>query len=156
MILFDPGSSDLTPQLSQLPTKIVTRQWTYPLSLHCRNAISSMRLVTRPCLQISQMVGSSSAAISPSPSASPAAAPAARCRKFRRGSLILNLPLRSRHSAQTSRARLSCWVDDWSVSLRGSRRSADIASRLSEGLQKLVESEVARITPIIEAAGVTN
>ena len=71
MILFDPGSSDLTPHLSQLPTKIVTRQWTYPLSLHCRNAISFMRLVTRPCLQISQMVGWSSAAIALSPSASP-------------------------------------------------------------------------------------
>src|SRR6516225_8516762 len=71
MILSDPGSSDLTPHLSQLPTKIVTRQWTYPLSLHCRNAISFMRLVTRPCSQIAQMVGWSSAAIALSPSASP-------------------------------------------------------------------------------------
>jgi hypothetical protein len=44
--------------------KIVARQWMYPLSLHCRNASSSMRFVTRPCLQISQMTGSSSTAIS--------------------------------------------------------------------------------------------
>jgi hypothetical protein len=51
-------------QLLQVPIKIVARQWMYPLSLHCRNAISSMRFVTRPCLQISQMTGSSSTAIS--------------------------------------------------------------------------------------------
>src|SRR5215469_14779554 len=69
-ILSDPGSRDLTRQLSQVPTKIVTRHWMYPLSLHCRNAISSMRLVTCPRLQISQ-VADSPAAIVPSPSPSP-------------------------------------------------------------------------------------
>src|SRR5262249_62299466 len=66
-ILSDPGSSDLARQLSQVPTKMVTRQWMYPLSLHCRNAISSVRLVTRSRLQISQMVASSPAAIARSP-----------------------------------------------------------------------------------------
>src|SRR5215813_7620662 len=66
-ILSDPGSSDLARQLSQVPTKMVTRQWMYPLSLHCRNAISSVRLVTRPRLQISQMVALSPAAIARSP-----------------------------------------------------------------------------------------
>jgi hypothetical protein len=50
-------------QLSQVPIKIMTRHWTYPLSLHCRNATTSMRLVTRPFLQNSQMTGLSSAAI---------------------------------------------------------------------------------------------
>src|SRR5215813_2093630 len=62
-IFSDPGPSAFTSQLSQVPIRIVTRQWMYPLSLHCRNAISSMRFVTRPFLQISQTTGSSSAAI---------------------------------------------------------------------------------------------
>src|SRR5262249_45350382 len=77
-ILSDPGSSDLARQLSQVPTKMVTRQWMYPLSLHCRNAISSVRLVTRPRLQISQMVASAPAAIARSPSASPKPGQSAR------------------------------------------------------------------------------
>src|SRR5262249_38786036 len=66
-ILSDPGSRDFPRQLSQVPTKSVTRHRMYPLSLHCRNAISSMRLVTRPRLQISQMVGASPVAMAPSP-----------------------------------------------------------------------------------------
>src|ERR1700738_4461900 len=57
------GSSDFALQLSQVPIKIMTRHWTYPLSLHCRNATTYMRLVTRPFLQNSQMTGLSSAAI---------------------------------------------------------------------------------------------
>ena len=61
---FQPLGRYLQRQLLQVPIKIVARQWMYPLSLHCRNAISSMRFVTRPCLQISQMTGSSSTAIS--------------------------------------------------------------------------------------------
>src|SRR5215471_5530681 len=88
MSLFDPGSSDLNPQLSQVPTKIVTRQWTYPLSLHCRNATSSMCLVTRPCLQISQMVGSSSAAIALSPRRRPSPVTVTRSSRSIRKDLI--------------------------------------------------------------------
>ena len=44
------GNSDsffgMDPQWAHVPIKTVTRQWTYSLSLHCRNATSSKRLVT--------------------------------------------------------------------------------------------------------------